>query len=100
MRIFYGFIASVTLFISCQTKEESTAQKAVDRYIVFVDSVNETKFDKRKERWDFIEREYIRKRNDAETALNIFKGKAKEREQKRVAESDKIYEGVRVSVER
>jgi hypothetical protein len=94
----FALIIIAVLLASCQSKEESTAQKAIDRYIIFVDSINKADFDKRKERWDFIEMEYKRKRNDAATALDVFKGSDREREHKRIVERDAKFEGVRAGI--
>jgi len=93
------FALCFMLTSSCQTNEESVAQKAIDRYIVFVDSVNKADFEKRKGRWDFIELEHTRKRNNAEAALKVFRGKARERESKRIAERDDKYKGLKAAIE-
>jgi len=97
-KIVYAAIATGMLMASCQSKEEKSAQGAVDRYVIFVDSVDKAKYDKRKERWDFIEAEHKRKRNDADAALPVFQGDKQEKQRKRVSDRDAKYEGIKVSV--
>lgn len=101
MKMFRLFLIAAALFLfSCQSKEEKTAQGAVDRYIVFVDSVNKAKYERRRERWDFIEEEHNRKRKDAEEALSKFKEKDREKQRRRITERDEKYEGIKASVEK
>jgi hypothetical protein len=97
-KIVYAAIATGMLMASCQSKEEKAAQGAVDRYVIFVDSVDKAKYDKRKERWDFIEAEHKHKRNDAEAALPVFKGSTQEKQRKRISDRDAKYKGIKVSV--
>ncbi len=86
------------ILLSCQTEEERTAQKAIDRYIIFVDSVNKAKADKRRERWDFIEKEQQRKKADAEAALYHITENRIQKQRDRIAKRDSVFQGVRVSV--
>jgi len=99
-KIFYGLIVASILLCSCQSKQERAAQAAIDRYIIFVDSVNKAKFDKRKERWNFIEEEHLRKKNDAEQALKSLKPKDVGIQRKRINKRDATYNGIRSSVEK
>ncbi len=98
-KIFYSIAIAGILSISCQSNEKKAAQGAIDRYIVFVDSVNEAKFDKRKERWNFIEQEHLRKKNDAEAALNVFSDSDKVQQRKRISERDAKYKGIKASID-
>ena len=79
---------------SCKSKEEETAQKTVDRYVIFVDSVNKLKPEQREARWDRIMEDYSRKRSEAEGAINQFDQKEQQKEQERIAKSNSIFEGV------
>ena len=98
-KLLYVILLAGIIIVSCQSKEEKSAQGAIDRYVIFVDSVNKAKFDKRRERWGFIQMEHLRKKNDADAALKMFKGKDKIKQIERIKMSDSKYEGVRVSVE-
>jgi hypothetical protein len=44
-------ICLIALLASCKSNEEETAQKTVDRYMVFVDSVNKLRPEERAARW-------------------------------------------------
>jgi len=83
----------------CMSEKEKWAQKAIDRYVVFVDSVNDAKFKNRIQRWDYIEQEHTRKRNEAQAALEVLPASDREKEQKRISERDEKYGGVKASVE-
>ena len=95
--IIYVLIA--VSFIACKNKQEQAAQKAIDRYIVFVDSVNQARHENRVRRWQFIVQEHERKKNDAEAALVVLKGKAYGKERRRVNKGYSKYQGVKVLVE-
>lgn len=99
MKKIVTFVFLCLALYSCQSEKERTAQKAIDRYVIFVDSVNQADFQRRALRWDFIEQEYIRKRTDAERALNAFDEDKKQKEQKRIDERAEKYEAVRISIE-
>jgi hypothetical protein len=96
--LIYLIIISGIITTSCQSKEKKSAQGAIDRYVIFVDSVNKAKPDKRVERWEFIQEEQLRKRNDAGAALKMFTGKDQSKQLERIKESDSKYQGVRVAV--
>jgi len=91
-------IASAAVFAvvlsSCKSKEEDTAQKTVDRYVIFVDSVNKLKPQQRDARWERIMEDYSRKRSEAEAAVEAFTPEEQKKEQERIANSNSIFEGV------
>jgi hypothetical protein len=84
--------------ISCKSEQERSAQKAIDRYVIFVDSVNKAEHKKRVKRWDFIEMEHTRKINDAKNALRVIKESDRMKQQERIKERYKKYMGVKASV--
>ena len=98
MRKFFAAAIAI-IFISCKSKEEDTAQKAIDRYVIFVDSVNTANYEKRKERQDFIESEHARKLWDAEEALEQLDAGKRTGQEQRINERYEKYLGVMVAID-
>lgn len=96
----YKFLTTAILisFFSCQSTDKRAAQAAIDRYVVFVDSVNKAKFEKRSERWNFIRHEHSRKMKDAKAALQFFNGEEQQKQRDRIRESDSKFAGVKATI--
>jgi ribosomal protein L17 len=67
-------------FTSCKSDEEKQAEKTVDTYSMYVDSVSNVAEADAKANWEAIEAEYAQKTSDAEAALANMKDKVKSEE--------------------
>jgi hypothetical protein len=56
-------------FTSCKNEKEMKAEKTVDSYVVYVDSVNNVAADDLKQNWKDVEAEYDRRAENAQMAL-------------------------------
>lgn len=95
---FVCIVALPLLLFSCKSSEERSGQKAIDRYVIFVDSVNEASYKKRIERWDFIEMEHSRKINDAKDALHKINFQDRNKQYDRIIEYYNKYRGVKAQI--
>jgi hypothetical protein len=77
-------------FTGCKSEEEKQAEKTVDTYTKYVDSVSNVAADDAKQNWESIEGEYIQRTADADAAVAAMKDKAAAEE--RVAASKAKYE--------
>ena len=77
-------------FTGCKSDEEKQAEKSVDTYTTYVDSVGNVAAADAKANWEAIEAEYNQKTADAEAALANLKDKTKAEE--RIAASKAKYE--------
>jgi len=67
-------IAIVALgFTSCKDEKQEKAQKTIDSYVAYVDSVKNVKADDLKADWKDVEAEYDRRVTDAQVALADIK---------------------------
>ncbi|MDR6843730.1 DUF6565 domain-containing protein [Flavobacterium granuli] len=64
-------------FTSCKDEKQETAQKSLDAYSKYVDSVSNITKEEATENWDAIENDYSRLKTDAETSLANATDKAK-----------------------
>ncbi|MGN7809811.1 DUF6565 domain-containing protein [Flavobacterium sp. 22076] len=69
--------AAVTLLVlgltSCKDEKQEKAQKTIDSYVAYVDSVKNVSADNLKENWKNVEAEYDRKSQEAQSALADLK---------------------------
>jgi len=80
-RIFVLGMAVVALgFTSCKGEKEKEAEKTIDSYTVYVDSVNTVPAEDAKANWQSIEATYEVKSSQAETALSDLKDDQKAKE--------------------
>lgn len=86
--------ASVT---SCKTDAEMTAEKNVDRYESFVDSIDRLDNTERTANWAAIEAEYNQRLTDAEAAIAEMKDS--ENAQERINEKKAKYDQAKMSAE-
>ena len=63
-------------FTSCKNEKEMKAEKTVDSYVVYVDSVNNVAADDLKQNWKDVEAEYDRRAENAQMALADMKDNA------------------------
>lgn len=77
-------------FTGCKSDEEKMAEKTVDSYTKYVDSVASVDAAAAKENWEAIDAEYNQKTADAEAAIVSMKDKTKAEE--RINESKAKYE--------
>jgi len=82
---------------SCKDEAKETAEKNVDHYVVFVDSINGLDAAERSANWAAIEAEYQARVAEAEAALTTLKEDAKAQE--KINESKSKYEGVKTQAE-
>lgn len=61
-------------FTSCKNEKQTEAEKTVDSYVVYVDSIGNVTQDEAKTNWEAIEANYTVKMNQAETALTDLEG--------------------------
>lgn len=74
-------IAVIALgFSSCKNEEEMKAEKSVETYIVYVDSLNKMDFATTKENWKSIQANYELRNEEAEIALSNLKNNIKAQE--------------------
>lgn len=84
-------------FTSCKSETEKTAEKNVDRYVTYVDSINNLDAAERSANWAAIEEGYQARLAEADAALAEMKDNAKAQE--RVTESRSKYDGVKTAAE-
>ncbi len=75
-----GMAVVATGFVSCKSEEETKAEKTVDTYVVYVDSLNNVEMADAKANWTAIEADYQRRTTEAEAALAMMKDKTKAQE--------------------
>lgn len=84
-------------FTSCKSETEKTAEKNVDRYVSYVDSVNNLDAAERAANWAAIEEGYQMRLAEADAAIAELKDDAER--QKRIEESRSKYDGVKTAAE-
>lgn len=88
--LLFGLSLIALSFTGCKSDEEKQAEKTVDTYTKYVDSVSNVAADEAKANWESIDAEYNQKTADAEAALVNMKDKTKAEE--RVNASKAKYE--------
>lgn len=84
-------------FVSCKDEAKMTAEKDVDRYVVFVDSINNLDAEQRAANWEAIASEYEMRMNEAEAALATLEND--EKAESRINESRTKFETVKTQAE-
>ena len=84
-----SFIA--VAFGSCADQKKTQAEKAVNNYVAYIDSVGNVTSDDLAEKWDDVESDYIAKKIEAESALENLEDRM-ELDQKLEAGSKKYEE--------
>ncbi len=84
-------------FVSCKSEEETNAERTVDTYVVYVDSLGNIASADAKANWAEIEAEYQRRTSEAEAALANMKDR--EKAQERLDASRARYEELKMKVQ-
>lgn len=77
IKITFVLAATAIAFTSCKDEKQEQAQKSLDRYSAYVDSVSNVAKDKAAENWEMIETDYSKLKADAETSLANATDKSK-----------------------
>lgn len=80
-------------FTSCKDEKEAQAEKAVDSYVVYVDSIENVAVEDGQKNWEGIDAEYQLRMNEAEANLANLKDSIKAQE--RIVASKAKYEVIR-----
>lgn len=97
-RIFIlGMAVTALGFTSCQGEKEKEAEKTIDTYTVYVDSVSSVPAEDAKENWQSIEATYELKSSQAETAMSDLKDDEKAKE--KVEASKAKYAALKAAME-
>jgi len=96
-KLVLGAAAIAASFASCKNEEKDTAEKNVDHYVVFVDSINSLDAAERSANWAAIEAAYQARAAEAEAALATLENDAKAQE--RINETKSKYDGVKTAAE-
>jgi hypothetical protein len=80
IQIVSGIALIALAFTSCKDEKQEQAQKTIDAYVAYVDSVKNVKADDLKADWKDVEAEYDRRAANAQLALADLKDNAAETE--------------------
>lgn len=97
LNLVLGAAVVAASFASCKSETEKTAEKNVDRYVVYVDSINSLDAAERSANWAAIEAEYQTRMAEADAAMAELKDNAEA--QKRLEETRAKYDGVKMAAE-
>lgn len=81
---------------SCKNEAKDNAQKNVDHYVVFVDSINNLDAAERTANWDAIAAEYEARKIAADSAVVVL---GDEKTTEKINESNAKYDGVKAAAE-
>ena len=76
IRIATGIAVLVLGLASCKDEKQERAQKTVENYVIYVDSVKNVAVADLKDNWESVEAEYDRRSQEAEAALADIKDNA------------------------
>jgi len=96
-KLVLGAAVIAASFASCKDEAKQTAEKHVDHYVVYVDSVNNLDAAERAANWAAIEAGYQARVAEADAALATLENDAKAQE--RINEGKSKYEGVKTTAE-
>nr|WP_294782541.1 DUF6565 domain-containing protein [uncultured Flavobacterium sp.] len=80
IKIATGIALLALSFTSCKDEKQEKAQRTIDSYVTYVDSVKNVKADDLKENWQAVEAEYDRRSAEADAALADIKDNASQTE--------------------
>ncbi|WP_309608317.1 hypothetical protein [Flavobacterium sp.] len=92
-----GISSVFVLFTSCKDEKKVQAQKSIDSYVVYVDSLENIESTDTVANWDEIDAAYQMKSTEAENALASLE--QSEKEQARLNESKSKYEALKAKME-
>src|SRR3970040_1685512 len=84
-------------FTSCKDEKATEAEKKVDTYVVYVDSIGNVAEADAKTNWEAIDASYQMRISDAEAALENLKDK--EKAQERIDASKAKYEALKAKMQ-
>src|SRR4051812_39748919 len=73
IQILSGILLLTLSLTSCKDEKQEAAQKKIDSYVTYVDSVKNVSADNLKENWKDVEAEYNRRAENAQLALADIK---------------------------
>ncbi|KAF2517340.1 DUF6565 domain-containing protein [Flavobacterium foetidum] len=73
IQVLAGALVIALGFTSCKDEKQEKAQKTIDSYVAYVDSVKNVSAENLKENWTAVEAEYDRKSQEANAALADLK---------------------------
>ncbi len=91
--LFFGVTLIALGFASCKDEKEVKAEKAVDNYVVYVDSIEKISMEDAQNNWEEIDAAYQLRVSEAEANLAYFKDSIKAQE--RIIASKGKYEVIR-----
>jgi len=96
-KLLLGMALMAMVFTSCKDEKEIQAEKTVDTYVVYVDSLGNMDSTATKENWQSIESTYQMRNAEVEAALANLKDSVKAQE--RIRASRAKYEGLKAKME-
>lgn len=94
--LLFGIALIALGFASCKDEKEVQAEKAVDNYVVYVDSIEKVAIEDAQNNWDGIDAGYQLRMNEAEANLANLKDSVKAQE--RILASKDKYEVIRTKM--
>jgi hypothetical protein len=95
-KLFFGIALIALGFASCKDEKEVQAEKALDNYVVYVDSIEKVAIEDAQNNWDGIDAVYQLRMSEAEANLANLKDSVKAQE-RMLASKDK-YEVIRTKM--
>ncbi|PJJ08996.1 hypothetical protein CLU83_2310 [Flavobacterium sp. 1] len=77
LKLTFAIVATVIAFASCKDEKQEKAQKSLDAYSSYVDSLNNVQQEKAIDNWAIIESDYARLKSEAEISLEAATDKTK-----------------------
>src|SRR6187402_3834818 len=96
IKLFLGAAVIAVGFSSCKDEKKVQAEKSVDTYVVYVDSISKVDYAATKENWKSIQANYELRNAEAEAALQNLKDDAKAQE--RIDASRAKYEELNAKI--
>jgi hypothetical protein len=97
LKVVLGAAVIAATFASCKDEAKVTAEKHVDHYTVYVDSINKLDATARLENWEAIQAGYEARLAEAEASLATLENDADT--QKKIDDSKSKYDGVKQQAE-
>ncbi|KFF17729.1 DUF6565 domain-containing protein [Flavobacterium hydatis] len=95
-QLLFGIAFVAMGFTSCKDEKAAQAEKTIDAYVVYVDSIKNVTAENAKTNWKSIENEYATRAEKAEMALADIKENAKDQE--RIEASKAKYEAFKAEL--
>lgn len=95
--LFLGLAVAALAFTSCKDEKAVAAEKSVDTYVVYVDSIENVEATEVKANWQTINDSYLIRVSEAEMALDNLK--EREAAQARIDASKAKFEALRAQIE-